>query len=342
VNIPQALDYNNTASWFSIPEECNENIIASAPSTSGSVADSSTSGFGTSSADSGTGNKPNPLENPLENPLADVFFIHGTVLEGEGKRYLDPANPKHRNLPHYPRIAHASCFEKSARVFQPHYRQVSLEVHFDDWDVTTQAYKIPREDIIAAYNAYMANWNKGRPLIIAGNSQGSILVLELLKYLHKNKKNTDNLIAAYIIGYTVTPQDLIECGLPLAQSFDDTKCIITYNALAQGAKQALTLFPNALCTNPLNWRTDSEYADKSLHLGRVDIHVDGKIEETPHFTDAWIDTDSGGLIIGAYTLETTPPRPHFPKGDLHTYNYPLFYRNIENNALERVKAYYKK
>lgn len=319
MKIPQALDYNKTTSWFSLPTECSANAIPSHT-------------------------KENSELSPL---LADVFFIHGTVLHGEGKKYLDPADQNHRDLPLYPRQAHASCFEKCARIFQPHYRQASLEMHFDEWDTIQQAYHVPCDDIINAYNAYMENWNEGRPIIIAGNSQGSILALELLKYLHKNGKTFNKLIAAYIIGFTVTPSDLIECGLPLSQSFNDTQCIITYNSLAQGGTEGLTIFPNALCTNPLNWRTDSEYADKSLHLGSFDLNASKNENGTenkkiPEYTDTWIDTKTGGLIVGAYTLENAPPRPFFPVGDLHSYNYPLFYRNLENNALARTKAYYAK
>ncbi len=316
MGIPKKLDYNKAISWFSIPEEYynHANISQSSPS---SISSNSV-------------------------PFADVFFVHGTVLEGEGKTFLDPRNQRHRELPLYPRMAHASCFEKNARIFQPHYRQASLETHFDSWDNIVLAYKTPFDDIIAAYTAYMTNWNMGRPVIFAGNSQGSILILELLKHLYQSGKSFDHLIAAYIIGFTVTPDDLIACGLPLSQHYDDTKCIITYNSLAQGANQGFTLLPNALCTNPLNWRTDSEYADKSLHLGRVNIQTDGTSEEIPHFTDAWIDTNTGGLIVGAYTLENTPPRQGFPRGDLHSYNYALFYRNLEENALMRAKAYHKK
>ena len=325
MNIPPALDYNNAASWFSISAQCENGEDYNDEYHK--------------CIDISKIQRNSPVAN--QTPLADVFFIHGTVLEGEGKKYLDPANPKHQKLPLYPRMAHASCFEKSSRVFQPHYRQVSLEVHFEKPEVLKQAYHVPFEDIISAYNAYMKNWNAGRPIIIAGNSQGSILALELLKYLHKNGKTPKQLIAAYIIGFSVSPNDLTESGLSLSQFFDDTRCIITYNALAQGAKQALTLLPNALCTNPLNWSTSSEYADKKLHLGRVNFHMNGSSEEIPHFTDTWIDTDTGGLIVGAYTLENAPPRPHFPKGDLHTYNYPFFYRNLEDNALARVKAYCK-
>lgn len=317
MKIPHALDYNKITSWFSAPAEYATDIIHS-----------------------------QTQENSkLCPPLADVFFIHGTVLHEEGKKYLDPANPTHRDLPLYPRQAHASCFEKCARVFQPHYRQLSLEVHFDTWDTVKQSYYVPIGDIINAFAAYMTNWNKGRPIIIAGNSQGSILALELLKHLHENGETFNNLIAAYIIGFTVTPDDLEQCGLSLSQSFNDTQCIITYNSLAQGGTEALTLLPNALCTNPLNWRTDSEYADKILHLGSFEFDSnkdENKTKKLPEYTDTWIDTKTGGLIVGAYTLENTPPRPFFPIGDLHTYNYPLFYRNIESNALARTKAYYAK
>ncbi len=330
MKIPKELNYNQPNAWFDIPHE-NPNEGQSNEGTS------FVSNF----------------------PQADVLFFHDTLLEKEGKSYLDPNDEKHRALPLYANIAEASCFSKSARIFQPHYRQLSLAASIDNGNfVFNPNYDIPLDDVIAAYNAYMVNWNMDRPVILAGHGQGALLCLQLLKYLKKTERNFNKLVAAYLIGYTVKEEDLHDCGLPLSSRGDEIRCIVTYNTLAQGAKQGLMLLPGALCTNPLNWcnNRNSElhnknshsntcskvgYGEKSLHLGMVNFNLDGTGEETPNFTDTWIDQSSGALIVDAYTKQNAPVHPYLPKGDLHPYNYSLFYRNLEQNAMQRVQTYHK-
>ncbi len=329
MKIPNIIDYNQLHSWVAIPNE-NHHIEINNFDDSFFVSN---------------------------YHLADVFFIHGTVLENEGKILLDPYNKKHRLLPIASYKSQASCFEKYARIFQPHYRQLSLETILNSGQFDYNSlYEEPLKDIIAAYNAYMVNWNLGRPLIIAGHGQGSVLALNLLKHLKQTGRNFDKLVAAYLIGCSVTIKDLEECGLPLSANFDDIQCIITYNSLAQGTQYGLMLLPDALCTNPLNWCSNMNflkkietnplgdctmagYAEKNLHLGRVDINLDGSGEEIPEFSDAWIDVNSGGLIVGAYNHDNAPLCSYLPRGDLHLYNYELFYRNIENNSIKRIQAF---
>jgi uncharacterized protein YneF (UPF0154 family) len=55
------------------------------------------------------------------------------------------------------------------------------------------------------------NYNNGRPFILAGHSQGSNILLYLLsEYMKDNPKVYDRMIAAYVIGYSVTDQYLSE------------------------------------------------------------------------------------------------------------------------------------
>lgn len=276
------------------------------------------------------------------NKEADVLFVHGTVLHDEGKIYLDPSKDAHRKLPLRPHMGHASCYRKNARLFHPHYRQLSLEGHFDGWDFVCKAYTVPVRDIYNAIQEYLKLWNNGRPFILAGNSQGAIVLREVIKLMAKEGPLPSNLVAAYLIGCTVKKEELSEMTLPIATSATDFPCIISYNTLALGAKEGLTLFPPALCVNPLNWKQDSTYAGKECHLGRVDISPEGEVQEYPQFTDAWIDEEIGALIVNAYTKENAPPRKGFPQGDLHTYNHAFFYRNIEQNVCDRIKAYIEK
>lgn len=300
MNIPQKPDYENPFFWVKLPEDCND-------------------------------------ANPTEK--ADVFFVHGTVLHSKTEIYYDPRSEEHRKLPLRPRMTHAGAYEQTCRIFQPQYRQLTMEAHLNDWDTIRKYYEVPREDIINAYYHFKSTWNKERPLILAGNSQGSILILALLKYLKSQNDLPKNLVSANIIGYTVTQEDLEELGMHLCQSPTDLNCIISYNTLAKGGTKGFTIMPGALCVNPLTWTTDEKIADKSLHLGFMETKEDGTQIIHKNATNVWIDKKAGAVIADIFDLETAPPREYFPKGDLHSYNYPMFFKNIEANTKERVEAY---
>ncbi len=284
-----------------------------------------------------------PDEDNMRSPKteADVFFVHGTVLHSKTEIYYDTYDGEQRRLPLRPRMTHAGVYKKTCRIFQPHYRQVSMEAHLNDLATIRKYYEIPFEDVLQAYSFFKENWNKDRPLILAGNSQGSFVLLELLKYLAHTKQLPENMVAAYLVGASVVPSDLEKIGLPLCQSPTDLNCIIAYNVLAKGAVKGFTVFPDALCVNPLSWKNTEEIADKSLHLGFVETKEDGTQLIRKNATNAWIDKKIGAVIVDIYDIETAPPREYFPKGDLHSYNYPLFFKNIEANVEERIAAYLK-
>jgi hypothetical protein len=56
-----------------------------------------------------------------------------------------------------------------------------------------------------AFNYYIDNLNQGRPFILAGHSQGTMALIDLIKNRFGNDPELrDRLVAAYFIGYTVT------------------------------------------------------------------------------------------------------------------------------------------
>lgn len=56
-------------------------------------------------------------------------FAPGTLLSGAGLVYFDPADPDHRALARRPRLTQASAFAAAGNIFQPHCRQVSMEMN---------------------------------------------------------------------------------------------------------------------------------------------------------------------------------------------------------------------
>ncbi len=314
---PSAPDYAESACWAALPEHVRGKA-----------------GVGEVSAE----------VSPLA--AADVFYLTGTLLHGAGPGFFDPSNPAHRALAVRHVRTQASAFAKAGHIFMPHIRQLSMETHFLPEEERKKAFALPLQDAERAFRHYLEHWNKERPFLLAGHSQGAIILLELMKRLFGEPEIYRRLVAAYILGFTVTKQDLAaHSNMRLASSADDTGVIITYNTLSRSGTKALTLHPGALCVNPLNWTNGPEYAPREMHLGMVKFDVDGREHhDVPHLTDAWIDPSLGALVVGASELEpaqgsATGIGAFFPPGDLHRLNITLFYRNLEENAARRVRAF---
>ena len=77
----------------------------------------------------------------------------------------------------------------------------------------TQALQVAYTDVANAFDYYMAHFNKDangnpRPFILAGHSQGSNLLLMLLENKFSDPALRKQLVAAYVIGWSVTSDDM--------------------------------------------------------------------------------------------------------------------------------------
>lgn len=93
--------------------------------------------------------------------------------------------------------------------------------------------------------------------------------------------------------------------------------------------------------NPLNWKTDSTPADKTLNKGACFTDYDGKItKEVANLTGAYIDSSRGALKVTDINPEDYPPGLDiFEDGIYHLYDYQFFYRNLQENVAVRIDAY---
>ena len=66
------------------------------------------------------------------------------------------------------------------------------------------------KDILASFDYYINKYNDGRPIIIAGHSQGAELGMPLLYGRFHNKPLRKQLVTAYIPGWTFSSKDLLE------------------------------------------------------------------------------------------------------------------------------------
>ncbi|WP_165077578.1 DUF3089 domain-containing protein, partial [Methanogenium sp. MK-MG] len=182
---------------------------------------------------------------------------------------------------------------------------------------------------------------EGRPFIIAGHSQGTMALIELIKNRFGDDEALRNrMVAAYLIGYTVTDVDLKAAGLTAAERADDTGVVVTYNTQSPTSVGGPMLMDGAHCINPLNWKTDDTYAPKSENMG-ARFYNDSTgvlLREVDNYCDAQINLTTGALT-------TTIPEGEeldigaYPEGVYHRYDYAFWYRNLEQNVGDRVWAF---
>lgn len=285
----------------------------------------------------------------------DTFYIYSTsYMESSFKEgapdYAPLDNPEMLELAQEECIAHATVFEDSTNVFVPYYRQAGLRVQLDAWQKTGDARNAlkdntPYTDITAALDYYFENYNGGRPFIIAGHSQGSALTsLVLMKYFKEHPEYYKRMVAAYVIGYSITKDDLkASPHLKFATGEKDTGVIVSWNTegrenVKENAKNVAVL-PGAISINPLNWKRDETYAPSSKNLGSLigDEKLGmGKLGDVG--ADAQINLARGVIVTNA-KADPVPMPDFFGPASFHDNDYTFYYNNIRDNVAKRIAAY---
>jgi Protein of unknown function (DUF3089) len=277
----------------------------------------------------------------------DVFYVYPTV-SSNSTGAMDVANDEERALARGIFKAQASVFESKANIFAPYYRQMSTKVDMSGGGLATDTkeFKQGASDVQDAFGYFIKNLNNDRPFVVAGHSQGTMALIELMKVRFGDDAELKNrLIAAYLIGYTVTDADLLEMGLTAAQNATDIGVVISFNTQSTTSIGGPMLMPGANCINPLNWSTDSLYADSTQNMGAVFFNdATGEfIREVNNYCGAKIDTEIEALLttIPEEDVETLEFGP-YTEGVYHRYDYAFWYRNLQKNIDDRIEAYLTK
>ncbi len=200
----------------------------------------------------------------------DVFWVYPTVYRGS--QITAPLNdPQMIMAAQGTLIAQASIFTGKANLYAPLYRQANVAVLSMDAASKARHLAVGLGDVQAAFDYYLANLNHGQPFILAGHSQGSNLLTELLIRNMGRPALQKRLVAAYLLGWSVTQQDLAKQPLlKICRQASQTGCVITYNCVAAGCqKKAPTILPGAISVNPLSWSTDDKLAPACPSATRI-------------------------------------------------------------------------
>ena len=269
----------------------------------------------------------------------DVFWVYPTVYQGK-KHISDIGDAQMKRAAARTLQTQAAVFAGSADIYAPLYRQCGLEALKLSPEEKERALDAGFQDLQAALDYYLTHLNRGRPLILAGHSQGSNQLLKLLKKRLGDKKLRKILVAAYVIGWSVTSQDLVQYPhLRLCNTPRQTGCVISYNSVAEGyANAAPTIIRGAIAVNPLTWNTAPGQAPASANLGAVFVAADGSRKLVPRFTPARVE--GGALMVEPKEPELLTQMPFGP-GVYHAYDYSLFFENLRRNAAQRIEAFKK-
>lgn len=286
------------------------------------------------------------LWNEGENKPADLFIVCPTVDLGEdGNMLADIESEDYRFLFTGALNMELGLYSDIASIYAPFYRQITFPVAYLSREDQEQYLAVAYEDVKNAFLYYSQIADPDVPLILAGFSQGSDMIIRLMKDLFDDPKYANRLVAAYCIGWRLTEDELKDYPhLVPAANETDTGVIITFNTEAEDISSSLIVAETdkTVSINPLNWKTDSTPATKEENKGACFIDYDGSIkEEIPALTGAYIDEERGTLKV-TDVEKADYPGVIFEDGIYHLYDYQFFFRNLQENVGVRLNAFNEK
>ncbi len=166
------------------------------------------------------------------HPGIDCFYVYPTVSPqktANSDLHIDPAETAVAE-------AQASRFSQVCRVYAPMYPQLTLSAILNPADLTAANLATAYAGVEAAWDDYLAHDNDGRGVVVIGHSQGSAMLIALLR----RKVDDDpavrrRLVSAIILGGNVTvPVGRTVGGsfehIPACTSTVQTGCVTAYSS----------------------------------------------------------------------------------------------------------------
>jgi hypothetical protein len=247
------------------------------------------------------------IERDDNGSSADVFYIPSTwefdwyTADSAVSHFADPANPAHHADIETEMTAAAAYMADRRDFYSPHYRHITL----DSWatlneDTINRRFRdVAFVDIKNAWDHYISSSDSSRPFILAGFSQGAKAVVELLKIMPQEQRQ--RLVAAYVLGYKVTPDDIAAAPwIKAAADSTDTGVTICYNSVADVSYiKPVVSAPNVMAINPVNWRVDGTPATLNDTI-TVTLDTTHKVLVLKGFDGSYLPNILNILNVGDY------------------------------------------
>lgn len=208
--------------------------------------------------------------------------------------------------------------------YAPYYNQATIEGLLRDTAFFRPRCAKATEEVKLAFDYYIRHLNRGKRFVLIGYSQGAFAVVELLKGL--TPEEAKRMVAAYVIGYQVTTEDLHYPYIHAAQGATDTGVTVCYNSVSSvDAAIPVLSGNNSIGINPVNWQTDATPATYIFDFAGVSDTLTATLDTLTHLT---IISGHNGFC------------PQIPfqgrEGNYHCLEIPLYYQYIRENIKERA------
>ena len=284
-------------------------------------------------------------------PPFAVFFVHPTSYLGREhwNASLDDRDAQARARIFLKGLA--SPFNQASEMWAPRYRQAAVGAFLTASPDAQAALDLAYRDVSQAFDEFLTHVGPDVPIVLAGHSQGALLIDELLRKRIAGTPLQARIAMAYPIGWPISVEhDLPALGLPACATADQAGCIVTWSSFAEPADPGMLLEryqhsagldgqprgdKGVLCINPLTG-TPNGAAPASANLGTLVPSAD---LATGELVPGAVSAHCGqrGLLLignppdmGSYVL---------PGNNYHVYDIPLFWENLRLDVARRLRTW---
>src|SRR5205085_3559847 len=295
--------------------------------------------------------RPNGVVETAAN--AAIFFIHPTTYlqTDRWNASLRPGGDTEFRSRLFVQ-SQASAFNGVGQIWAPRYRQAAYGAFLLKSDDAEKALDLAYRDVAAAFDQFVKE-SGGRPIILAGHSQGALHLERLLHDKIAGKPIANRIVAAYVVGWPIsTSADLAALGLPACKAPAEARCVLSWMTFGdppnpdfifdqwrktRGFNGGERRRQDTLCVNPISGVENSA----------------AKPEDNPGTLIPTADMRSATLspgVVGAHCseglliLDGAPPGLGgfvLPGNNYHVYDYALFWGAIRRDAANRLAAWHR-
>ena len=294
---------------------------------------------------------PDGVTSTIAPGQAAVFYVHpttyldrdkwnATTTEGGDAAFRDALFVR----------SQASAFADVGQIWAPRYRQAAFGAFLLESDDATKALDLAYGDVLRAFDTFIAAQPVGKPIILAGHSQGALHVSRLLADRRDVLKG--RLVAAYVVGWPLSKlADLPATGLASCGEPDQTSCLLSWLSFGDPPNASLILGNwsgskglngtaraqgDIVCVNPLTG-TRNGAAGPQANPGTLVPSAD--FSTATLLGGAVGARCENGLLMIDGTIPALGPYV-LPGNNYHVYDYALFWAAIRADAARRVAAWH--
>lgn len=286
--------------------------------------------------------RPEDCDKPV-----DTFYMYPSVFISDDyikRPFADIQDETMRNIGEKCVEVHGGVFAGYTNVFAPLYRQIDpiCGLKIVEENQANILDNVIFRDVVDSFMYYYDNYNNGKPFILAGHSQGTSVLLQLLSVVFKKRPDIQkNMVAAYLPGIGIDKEFMkSNPHLKFAKGEKDTGVIISWNTQRPNMDTSSAVLPtDSYVINPLNWKTDETYAPVSMNKGSfIKRHL-----IRPGIADAKINLEQGVLECGSVNpKDFVQPHDFIPEGSYHIMDYAFYFENVRENVKVRIDEFSKK